>query len=267
MSAGIGKMKSSSSDMRREWIVAQVVAHGNVSIEEIAGHHGVSRMTIHRDLDQLHEQGALRKVRGGASAQPSSVFESDVRFRRERQLGAKTQMCSLALDEVVRGDSIMIDDATSVLPLIQMIHKKDDLTILTNFRLLFEEIISLKVARLIGIGGEYHGRYASFTGPASVDQVRSYSADLYITSSTAISGGHSFHPDVEILAVKKAMFNSSKRRVLLADHTKFGANALNHFADLSSFDLVVVDGEVDGEIVESLRSRGVRIEIAPTVNK
>ena len=32
----------------------------------------VARMTVHRDLDELEEQGVLRKIRNAATAQPSA---------------------------------------------------------------------------------------------------------------------------------------------------------------------------------------------------
>ena len=56
---------------RREQIRLRVVDEGYVRIEALAESFGVSLMTIHRDLDELQTRGWLRKVRGGATAQPS----------------------------------------------------------------------------------------------------------------------------------------------------------------------------------------------------
>jgi hypothetical protein len=39
----------------------------------------VSLMTVHRDLDALQTQGWLRKIRGGAIAQPPANFHGDIR--------------------------------------------------------------------------------------------------------------------------------------------------------------------------------------------
>src|SRR5882724_5215348 len=66
---------------RQAEIAEHVVQHGSVSANDLADMFHVSLMTIHRDLDELERQGVVRKFRGGVSAQPSSVFESNVSFR------------------------------------------------------------------------------------------------------------------------------------------------------------------------------------------
>ncbi len=35
----------------------------SVTVTELAGHYGVSEMTIRRDLDELAQQGVVRRVR------------------------------------------------------------------------------------------------------------------------------------------------------------------------------------------------------------
>ena len=46
-------------------------------------------MTVHRDLDALELVGVLRKVRGGATAARSSLFESDLPYRLTAAVEAK----------------------------------------------------------------------------------------------------------------------------------------------------------------------------------
>ena len=66
---------------RRERIAEIVLANESVASRELAARFDVSVMTVHRDLDELERQGVLRKIRGGATPQPSSLFESNVRYR------------------------------------------------------------------------------------------------------------------------------------------------------------------------------------------
>ena len=51
---------------RRTLIIDLLERTGSVKIRELQTMFGVSHMTVHRDLDQLAEEGQLRKVRGGA---------------------------------------------------------------------------------------------------------------------------------------------------------------------------------------------------------
>jgi DeoR/GlpR family transcriptional regulator of sugar metabolism len=59
------------------------------------------------------------------------------------------------------------------------------------------------------------------------------------------------------------MIASSKRRILLVDHTKFGKVALHQLATLQDFDLVVVDARIDEARVNELRECSIPYEIVP----
>ncbi|RYE71817.1 MAG: DeoR/GlpR transcriptional regulator, partial [Hyphomicrobiales bacterium] len=68
-------------DDRRRDIIEILVDQGTATLESLAQHFAVSKMTIHRDLDELETEGLLRKTRGGATIESSGQFESDFRYR------------------------------------------------------------------------------------------------------------------------------------------------------------------------------------------
>ena len=76
------------------------------------------------------------------------------------------------------------------------------------------------------------------------------------------SGEVMFHQTLDTVDVKQAMFESSTRRILLADHTKFGKRALHALMPLTDFDAVVVDGETDPTHIARLRAKGVTVVVA-----
>ena len=51
---------------RRQAIMDLLIAARAVDLDDLAGRFAVSKMTIHRDLDDLEQTGLLRKVRGGS---------------------------------------------------------------------------------------------------------------------------------------------------------------------------------------------------------
>lgn len=59
---------------------------------------------------------------------------------------------------------------------------------------------------------------------------------------------------------KKAMMASARRRILLADHTRFGKVALHKLAPPRDFDLIVVDSGIDSQLKE-LRECSVPFEV------
>ena len=103
--------------LRHEWIAEIVLREDFVSLKDLAARLDVSLMTVHRDLDELERQGVLRKVRGGATPQPSSLFESNVRYRLTLAMTEKQALARAAIDQVESGHSVMIDESTTGLAL------------------------------------------------------------------------------------------------------------------------------------------------------
>jgi DeoR/GlpR family transcriptional regulator of sugar metabolism len=247
---------------RQAWITAQILEQGSVQVDELAERFQVSRMTIHRDLDDLEAQGVLRKVRNGATAQPSSLFESDIRYRIHRNTKEKEAMCRAVMQYIEPGQAIFLDEATTLLPLVRLLPAVAPLTVITNFLPILNELSACKGIHLIALGGEYLPRFDTFTGLLTEQTMATLHADAFITSTTAAFQGVAYHPDQQVVRVKKAMIAHSTKQFLLIDHTKFGKTALHEVAPLQSFERVVVDAGVDTERLEHLRAMGVKVEVA-----
>src|SRR5690606_14481413 len=76
-------------DERRQAIMDQLIEARAVDLDDLATRFAVSKMTIHRDLDDLEQAGLLRKVRGGATIETGTQFESDFRIRELQYADAK----------------------------------------------------------------------------------------------------------------------------------------------------------------------------------
>lgn len=253
--------ESFNQSERQVKITNLVLEHGSVLVDDLADRFGVSRMTIHRDLDDLERQGVLRKVRNGATAQPASHFESDVRYRLTRQWPEKEAIARRAITLIEPGMSIIFDEATTLLPLARLLPDLAPVTVITNFLPVLEILKSCPDIHVINLGGEYLPRFDTFTGLLTEQALSTLYADLFITSTTAICNGTTYHPDQQIVSVKRLMMRRARTRYLLADHTKFGKTALHEFAPLEAFNAVVVDDGLDPEQRESLLSHGVQLEI------
>jgi len=117
---------------RQQLIVNLLVEGKTVEVDDLAERFSVSKMTIHRDLDDLEQAGVLRKVRGGATIDAGTQFESDFRIR-ERQGGeAKVAMAQEALAIVEPGMTVMVNDGSMAAVLGEMLLRKRPLTVITN---------------------------------------------------------------------------------------------------------------------------------------
>ncbi len=248
---------------RRERIAEYVLQRESVSARELAARFDVSIMTVHRDLDELEQQGVLRKSRGGATPQPSSLFESNVRYRLSAARAEKEALARFALTLIEPGQAVLLDDATTTLALARLLPERAPITVITNYLATIQALHAAPGVRLIALGGEYFPSHDSFTGVGCEAAISLLRADLCFMSTSAVSAGVAFHQEQEIVKVKRAMLAAATKRVLLVDHGKLGKTALHKLAPLTDFDLVVVDAGVDDDRMRELRDAKVPFDVAP----
>ncbi|MFD7922030.1 DeoR/GlpR family DNA-binding transcription regulator [Streptomyces sp. NPDC059740] len=248
---------------RRRSIADRVLKEGQVTIEELVAEYGVSQMTVHRDLDELERQGWLRKVRGGATAAPSALFESNARWRSGAMPREKREICAAALATAEPGQAVVVDDSSTAVPFARGLAERGTFTVITNSLQVINELADEPEIQVIGLGGVYHSSFNAFVGMFTADMARSLRADVAYISASAVDNGHCYHQSQEEVLVKRALLGAARKRVLLVDHSKFGRQALYQLAPLTEFDLVISDEGLPEPQREELRALGVRLELAP----
>ncbi|MHA6625756.1 DeoR/GlpR family DNA-binding transcription regulator [Pseudonocardia sichuanensis] len=246
---------------RQAEIAAYVVEHGTATAHELVEAFGVSLMTVHRDLDALERQGVVRKYRGGVSAQPTSVFESNVAYRLNTAQAQKQALARRARELVEPGMSVMLDDSTTALALVPMLEDVRPLTVATNFLPAVSLLTAMPDTQLIVLGGIYSPTHDSFGGVPCAEAVEALQTDLLFCSVSAVSGAHAYHQEQEIVLVKRAMLRAARTRVLLIDNAKLRRTALHRLAPLTDFDLVLVDDQAPADGIAALREHGAAVEV------
>ena len=254
---------SPSARAARQKLVSEfVLERGSASATEIAELTGVSVMTVHRDLDELARQGIVRRYRGGASAQPSSVFESNIEFRLRTSQREKQAIARVARSLVEPGMSILLDDATTTLALARVLEGIEPLTVVTNYVGALLALREIPGIRLIGLGGTYSATHDSFNGVGCIEAISSLNVDLSFISVSSMTATMTYHQEQEIVVVKRAEMQAADRSVLLMDSSKTGRRALHRVAPVSDFDILVTDSGMDTETLTELRSGPTRLEVA-----
>jgi DeoR/GlpR family transcriptional regulator of sugar metabolism len=256
-----------SQTQRQDRIAELVLTHPFVAAKELAERFGVSLMTVHRDLDELEARGVLRKVRGGATPQPSSLFESNIRYRLTVAGEEKQALARAALPRIEPGQAVLIDESTTGLMLARLLPERAPLTVITNSLAVMQELRAVRDIKLIVLGGDYWPRHEAFCGLACEAAVSALRADILFMSTTAISGGVAYQPDQDMAIAKRAMIAAAARRILLVDHSKFGRVALHRLAPLTDFDLVLTDDGIDEPGLRQLREAQVPFEIVPLMRR
>ena len=79
---------------RHRAILEQVISYGHASVQVLADSLDVTPETIRRDLTELHQQGLLRRVHGGAMPLTRLGFEPSVVSRSKLMLEEKERIDS-----------------------------------------------------------------------------------------------------------------------------------------------------------------------------
>lgn len=246
---------------RRQAMLDYIIQAGSAQVDELAERFGVSRMTVHRDLDALAERGMVNKQHGGVTTRSSSVFESNFALRSHIAAREKQALARAALEEIAPGEAVMLDDSTTASELASLLPTREPLTVVTNG---LESIDRLKAAsgiRLITLGGDYQPRFNATFGLLCEQTLASLRANVAILSASAILGTTAYVQDPAVTQIKRAQMMAAERRILLVHSAKFGSSALHRLADLREFDLVLIDDGLATAHRRELDDAGIRYRV------
>ncbi|MBB4066296.1 DeoR/GlpR family DNA-binding transcription regulator [Gellertiella hungarica] len=247
---------------RRQAIMDLLVEQRMVELDALSERFGVSRMTIHRDLDDLEEAGMLRKVRGGATIESSTQFESDFRFRERQEGEAKRRMAEAALELIEPGMTVAVNDGSMAAVLGSILPRKRPLTVITNNAAIIETLRMEPGITTIALGGVYSAKFNAYFGVVTEESMARLRADIAFISAPAVSGGMAFHMDDGVIRAKRAMIASASRACLLVNHQRFGKSALHVLARISDFERVITDDLPPREALEAFEKNGAMLDVA-----
>lgn len=233
-----------------------------MSLDDFALRLDVSKMTIHRDLDDLQAEGLLRKQRGGATIESSAQFESDFRYRTRKAAAEKRLIAKKAAELVEPGMSVMLDDSSTSAAIVPFLIEKRPLTVITNNLSVIDALAGQAGIAVITLGGMYSRKFNGFFGLLTEQALSALRADLVLISSSSISGTTVFHQDQEVIEVKRGMIEAGARRYLMVDHEKFGRTALHRVVELDQFDGVVTSDAAPRAELEKVVGLGIALHLA-----
>ena len=250
---------------RRDAITELVLSAGSMRIEDLVEVFGVSTMTIHRDLDTLDAQGYLRKSRGTVTAVATSLFESSTDYRARQHKDDKESVARAAFEFVEPGQALILDDSSTGLCLAELLPQRQPLTVITNFQRVLTQLVGNPGIALIALGGQHYQWCDAFMGNLTIEALKSLRADVLFMSTPAIIDDICFHQHNTAALVKRAMYDSAAKRILMVDHSKFTQRALHKHIALAEFDAVIVDAKTSADDISRLRDKGINVVVGDPV--
>lgn len=249
------------ADARKRAIIDGLTVAGSASVDDLADRFGVSRMTVHRDLDELAAAGLLRKVRGGATIAASQGFMADFTIRSRQAVEEKARLAAAAAAYVEPGDTVVVDDGSTSAAVGGALAEVRPLTIITNNLSVIESMSGSPSHDVIALGGTYSRKFNGFFGLLAEEAIRGLRADVALISCSAVFGTKAFHQDQEVVQCKRLKMEAATRRYLIVDHAKFGKPALHFLSDLADFDKVITGAAPDAAHLEALEAAGVALQV------
>ena len=245
---------------RHQDILTAARAAGRVDVNELARTLSVTPETIRRDLTALERLGLLRRVHGGAIPVERLGFEPAVAERESRYAAEKERIATEALDQLPEGGSIILDAGTTTIRLAELIPADRELTVVTHSLPISMLLAARPSISLHVLGGTVRPRTLAAVGDWTVRALEDISVDVAFIGTNGLTVAQGLTtPDLTEAAVKRALIRSSRRCVVLADHTKVGRSDFVRVAPIESVDVLVTDTGLEQDLSDELTAAGVDV--------
>lgn len=248
---------------RQQDILVAARSAGRVEVDALAKSFRVTPQTIRRDLNDLCQRGLLSRVHGGAM--PANSV-SNVDYLERRHLGAegKWRIAELAATHITENSSVIINIGTTTEQVARALYKRKGLVVITNNI----NVINILTGspgnkELILAGGVVRQSDGGIVGEAAVDFIRQFKVDCAVIGASALDDdGAILDYDPREVSVARAILDSARRVILVADHLKFERTAPMRICDIDRIDLFVTDRKPPRRFLQRCREAEVPIEIA-----
>lgn len=231
---------------------------GFLSTQQIIDLLNISPATARRDINLLHKLGKLRKVRNGAEA-----LHFDVNHYHPRTFSnsnEKQRIAQVASQLCKEGESVLLTCGSTMLMLGEQLCGKK-LQIITNYLPLANHLIERNHEDLVILGGQYN-RDKAITLSLNMQNEATYIANIMFTSGRGLTLDGLYKTDMIIANSEQQMSAKSGKYVVLLDSSKLGQQVGMLFTKLENIDVLVTGREASTEIIENLRSRGLKVILA-----
>ena len=232
---------------RREKLLELVDKFGVLSIPELSTKLDVSLITV-RDIKILEEENKLQTVFGGVKTTISSKrisSEPSRLFFEKRAINEKEKISAYAANLIPEHSCIFLDAGTTTYFLAEKICNRKDLVVITNDFYITDLLLNKSESQIIHTGGSVSRSNHACVGNFAAASIQNYNIDLAFISATSWNIQGITTSDESKVALKRALYNHTKKRILLCDSGKYGTEATYVALPITAFDSIITDSGLD----------------------
>ena len=186
----------------------------------------------------LENSGAVIRTYGGVVLNKDEA-DPPIDHKTLINTHQKALIAEAAVKFIQDGDSIILDAGSTVLQMIPLLSRFNNITVMTNSLHIVNALSEFDSEQTILMpGGTFRKKSASFHGQLA-----------------------------ENAFVSKAMCNAAREVILMADSSKFGRKSPNIVCSLESVDKLITDAGIDPAFKKALEAKGIDVIVTGEKNE
>lgn len=229
---------------RHEFILNTLQKNGTISVTDIVEKLNVSDMTVRRDLTELEDEGALRRVHGGAISQeqyPKKELSHD--DKKVINIHEKTSVALKAIELINEDDIIFIGPGTTMEIMAQNLQQMN-CQIYTNCLPVFNTLIEKDIDVYL-LGGRIKRNTQAFNGYLTLNVLENLKFHKAFFSANAVNNNSIMTATIEEGKTQERALDNSTEKFLLLDSSKVGKEDFFTYYPLDGVTSVIINNDED----------------------
>jgi len=250
---------------RHNVILSAVQERPVVTVVDFCALTGASEATVRRDINTLHTQKRLRRVRGGAEAisPPQFVGLAGRTFAvNETMRGPEKQAIARAAVELCDdGDAIIINGGTTT---FQMVHPLAirRLQVFTNSFPIAEHLLKNSKNTIMLSGGVIYREQNIILSPFDNDVTRNFAARRMFMGAQGLGPLGLMEADPLLIQAEQKLIGQADELVVLVDSSKFESRSSLVLCPLDRIDVVITDDGISDRAAAMLEAADIKLIVA-----
>ena len=211
-----------------------------LSFAELQNLFRVSPATLRRDLSELERAGDLIRVHGGVLDPLYARAEISFDERQQRHNTEKKSIAAKANELISAGSSVFIDAGSTCLEAGKLLMRRADIRLITHSVALVAAC-SHAEANIICIGGELRKVSGALVGGPALNAFANLQFDFALIGATGLNSEGCWTTEFTETEIKKSIITRAKRRIILADQSKWQAPGTALFSKWDDINDWVID--------------------------
>lgn len=249
------------TEERKKKIIKMLDTDGIVQIQHLAEVFDVSIYTIRRDLSDLEEKGMLKKTHGGAVKIEKSMWLPTIEEGQKEAIDEKKAIAARAAHYIENGDTLFLMGSTITHFIIPYIGDKK-ITVVTNSLDVGKSLSLHGNIDTIIIGGRIKNYKANILGSRAIHDVESYYFDKAFIPCGGVQAKSGITTStIDTADFLRALVNSSRENILIADYRKIGRVTFSKVCDISRFKRLITDNKADTNELDEISKTNITLDV------